>query len=62
LDQNGDNNLPTGKINTVDNTKWDLRNWTKLGDKIKVNGEWPNEGYDNYFIVDHSNEMKHLVS
>ena len=35
----------------AENTKYDFRNYTKLSDRIKSNGEWPDEGFDNFFII-----------
>ena len=43
--------LVTGKINLVQDTKYDFCDLVKLGDRIKSNGEWPAEGYDNFFVV-----------
>jgi aldose 1-epimerase len=41
----------TGKINSVANSKFDLRNYTELKQVIKEKGQWPDEGYDNFFIA-----------
>lgn len=50
LDMNLDTVVVTGKINSVEQTKYDFRNYTRLGERIKSEGKWPAEGFDNYFI------------
>lgn len=51
--------LPTGNVNNiVPNSKNDLRNWVKLGDRIFANGTWPNTGYDDYFVINQATGRK----
>lgn len=51
--------LPTGNVNNiVPNSKNDLRNWIKLGDRIFANGTWPNTGYDDYFVINQATGRK----
>jgi aldose 1-epimerase len=40
----------TGKVNGVEGTKYDFREYQRLGDRIKAGGKWPEEGFDNYFL------------
>jgi aldose 1-epimerase len=51
LDFNPSDITVTGKINKVDGTKYDLRSFTLLSDRIKENQVWPDDGFDNYFIT-----------
>ena len=63
LDFNPNDVTVTGKINKVDDSKYDFRNFTKLGDRIKKMGNWPEEGFDNYFILnENSGENRKLGS
>lgn len=43
--------IVTGKINDVGGTKYDFQQPTKLADRIRKDVKWPDEGYDNYFIM-----------
>lgn len=54
--------LVTGKVNSVDQTKYDLRNYTRLGDRIKTEGNWPAEGFDNYFISNQQSGTRIIAS
>ena len=40
----------TGKINSVENTKYDFINFTRLADRLKPIS-WPDEGFDNFFLL-----------
>ncbi len=62
LDFNPSDNTVTGKINKVDGSKFDFREYTKLSERMK-NKEWPDEGFDNYFITcSNSQEETKLVA
>lgn len=50
LDFNPSDITVNGKINKVDGSKYDFREYTKLADRMKSKG-WPDEGFDNYFIT-----------
>ena len=52
----------TGKINSVENTKYDFRNDVKIGERLSEEGEWPSEGFDNYFILSEAGENKKVAS
>ncbi len=54
LDFNPADNLVTGKINEVNGSKYDFREYTKLAERMKCR-EWPDEGFDNYFITNTTN-------
>ena len=42
----------TGKINSVKGSKYDFDSGeVKLADRVKNEGKWPDEGYDNFFVV-----------
>jgi hypothetical protein len=45
----------TGKINSVENTKYDLRDYVQLGSRIKSEARWPEDGFDNFFVVNETN-------
>lgn len=62
LDINFESVLVTGKINSVDKTKYDFRNYTRLGDRIKSKEKWPNEGFDNYFISNQQSGSRIIAS
>jgi aldose 1-epimerase len=62
LVSNFDDLVTTGEIKEVENTKYDLRNYTQLSDRIKINGEWPLEGYDNYFVINQQSGIRHAAS
>ncbi len=40
----------TGEVKAVEGTKYDLREYVALGERIKAGGRWPEEGFDNYFV------------
>lgn len=48
LDMNPDSTF-TGKLNKVDGTKYDLRDFVRLGNRMK-DKEWPHEGFDHFFV------------
>ena len=50
LDFNPVETTVTGLVNKVDGTKYDFREYKKLGDRVKNGGKWPEEGFDNYFV------------
>lgn len=52
----------TGKINSVDNTKYDFREYTKVSDRIPNEVEWPDEGYDNFFILNETSDKRNVAS
>ena len=68
LDFNPSDVTVTGRVNTVENTKYDFREYVQLESRIKSNGEWPAEGYDNFFVVneadssDKRNDFKLIAS
>jgi aldose 1-epimerase len=37
-------------MNSVENTKYDFRYFCRLGDRIRENGVWPEDGYDTYYV------------
>ena len=52
LDFNPDDITVTGKVNQVaSNSKYDFREYVKLSDRIKSEVAWPQEGYDNFFVL-----------
>ena len=53
--------IVTGEIKPVEGTKYDFKNYTKLSDRIKPNGQWPAEGYDNYFVVNQQSGKKYAA-
>ena len=55
--------IATGKINTVSNTKYDFRELTSLGSRIDQSRlKWPEEGFDNYFILNQQSGKKLVAS
>lgn len=53
----------TGKVNSVQNTKYDFSDLVKLGDRIQCEGQWPAEGYDNFFVInDQGNDLKQVAT
>lgn len=61
LPSNSGDLITTGEIKPVDGTKLDFREYVRLGDRIKANGEWPEEGYDNYFVVNQQSGRKYAA-
>jgi hypothetical protein len=55
LDFNPDECTVTGQINSVENTKYDFREYVRLGDRIKSEVAWPEEGLDNFFVRNEAN-------
>ena len=47
----------TGKVLPVENTKYDLREFVQLGKVIKTGGAWPDEGFDNFFVINDANAV-----
>jgi aldose 1-epimerase len=62
LDFNKNDLIVTGKLNPVDNTKYDFRTLTRLGDKMNENGRWPDEGFDNFFIINQQSGNKMVAT
>ncbi len=64
LDFNPNDGTVTGKVNSVENTKYDFRDYIKLQNRIKSNGEWPDEGYDNFYVLKEadSRDVLHVAS
>ena len=62
LDVNFNNLIPTGKLNSVNGTKYDFKDYTRLGDRIAFEGSWPQEGFDNYFIANQQTGNKIIAS
>lgn len=54
LDFNPNEVTVTGRINSVENTKYDFRNFTSLSDRIKSEANWPDNGFDSYFVANHN--------
>lgn len=53
----------TGKVNSCEGTKYDFKAEKKLETVVKAEGKWPEEGYDNYFVLsDSSSEQKHVAT
>jgi hypothetical protein len=52
----------TGSIGDVEFTKYDFRNYTRLGTRIKESGHWPLEGFDNYFALSQQTGKRHVAS
>ena len=48
----------TGKINECKNSKYDFQTETKLSDRLAPEGKWPEEGFDNFFILNDSSKTK----
>jgi len=44
----------SGKINTVEGTKYDFSDYVELSNRVKKEGKWPEEGYDNFFVVNNN--------
>ncbi len=55
LDFNPSDCTVTGKLNSVENTKYDFRDYVQLGRRIKSEGAWPEEGLDNFFVINEAN-------
>ncbi len=53
--------IPTGEIRPVEGTKYDFRGYTKLIDRVKVNAEWPEEGYDNFYVINQQSGKKYAA-
>ena len=53
--------IPTGELKSVENTKYDFRKYAQLLDRIQPSGEWPEEGYDNFFIVNQQSGRKYAA-
>ena len=53
--------IPTGELKSVENTKYDFRKYAQLSDRIQQRGEWPEEGYDNFFIINQQSGRKHAA-
>jgi aldose 1-epimerase len=51
LDFDREESTVTGEIKSVENTKYDFREYERLGDRIRVDGRWPDEGFDNFLVV-----------
>ena len=53
----------TGNINSVNSSKYDFRHYTRLGDRIdQTILKWPDEGFDNYFILNQQSGNKVVAS
>ena len=53
LDFNASDNTVTGTIlDVTPSGRYDFRNYVRMGERIKVNGKWPDYGYDNFFVLD----------
>lgn len=53
--------IVTGVIKPVNNTKYDFRSYTKLADRIRENALWPQEGFDNFFIINQQSGTKYVA-
>lgn len=54
--------LETGEILPVDNTRFDFKDYVKLGERLKENIKWPNDdGYANYFILNQQTGKRHAI-
>ena len=62
LDFNPTEVTVTGKINSVDNTKFDFREFTKVADRIPNEAEWPGDGYDNFFVLSEISDKRNVAS
>ena len=49
--------ITTGEINSVENTKLDFRDYTKLKDRMKLDDM--SDGYNDYFIVNQQSGSKY---
>ena len=54
--------IPTGKLNSVNATKNDFREYTRLGDRIDFEKPWPEEGFDIYFVSNQQAGKKIMAS
>ena len=61
LNFNSANLLVNGEIKSVEGTKYDFRNYTRLGDRIVNQGNWPSQGFDNYFITNQQSGKKYVA-
>jgi aldose 1-epimerase len=50
LDADPEQVVPTGRVNSVENTKYDFRFFQRVGDRVRESEPWPENGYDNYFV------------
>ena len=51
----------SGEIKSVTNTKYDFRNFTRIGDRMERKS-FPEAGFDNYFITNQQSGKKHVAS
>jgi aldose 1-epimerase len=51
----------TGRLLKVENSKYDFRNFAQLGERIRPNGKWPEDGFDNFFITNNNSEFKQVA-
>lgn len=56
LELNSDNTV-NGSIRQVDQSKYDFRDFTSLADRIQTDANWPENGFDNYFIAKNSSDL-----
>jgi aldose 1-epimerase len=53
----------TGKLNSVKGTKYDFSDEVKLADRVQSGGKWPEEGYDNFFVVSNAvTDLKNVAT
>ncbi len=53
----------TGQVNACEGTKYDFRAEKKLGSVVRSEGKWPEEGFDNFFVLaNSSDEQKHVAT
>ena len=55
LDSNPSECTVTGKLNPVENTKYDFRGFVHLASRIRSEVGWPDEGFDNFFVLNEEN-------
>lgn len=52
----------TGKVNACKDSKYDFREEVLLSQRIKPEGAWPEEGYDNFFVLNNGSGKKHVAT
>ena len=54
--------IPTGELISVNATKYDLRNYTIIGDRVPKDARPPEEGFDHYFYSNQNTGNKIIAS
>ena len=51
LDFDSKDNTVSGKVLPVSGTKYDLREYVRLSERIESGAQWPDHGFDNFFLL-----------